>query len=291
MTALLQFMYQGVVNVKHDELPIFMKIAASLQIKGLTAHEEQSHPGGSSHQQQQHHKYSHQLPHPQKDNPSRQATGKRSHEVQHEPYPMNPKRNSSAQSSRMAELLQQVQQQQSTHHHQTRPAEGDSNSEEGTINPNSNMTAEDVLMPAISLTEYPLGGHQVKREVMDPTGSPVMNNGNSSSHNNNNNQANNGNERPLFNAPLKMEFGGPELQAAAAAAYNQMAPSRSILSASSSPLGPQVNDLSLSQDGSFSRSANHMDIPTGECEALFRCNYFCNFGSLISLSLVVYRLG
>ncbi|XP_063706927.1 sex determination protein fruitless-like [Culicoides brevitarsis] len=36
MSELLQFMYQGEVNVKHIELPTFMKIAETLQIKGLT---------------------------------------------------------------------------------------------------------------------------------------------------------------------------------------------------------------------------------------------------------------
>lgn len=35
MSELLQFMYQGVVNVKHAELSSFMKIAQALQIKGL----------------------------------------------------------------------------------------------------------------------------------------------------------------------------------------------------------------------------------------------------------------
>ncbi|XP_021695074.1 broad-complex core protein isoforms 1/2/3/4/5 isoform X3 [Aedes aegypti] len=37
MQELLQFMYQGEVNVKHSELQCFMKIAETLQIKGLTA--------------------------------------------------------------------------------------------------------------------------------------------------------------------------------------------------------------------------------------------------------------
>ena len=36
MSELLQFMYQGEVNVKHAELQQFMKIAETLQIKGLT---------------------------------------------------------------------------------------------------------------------------------------------------------------------------------------------------------------------------------------------------------------
>lgn len=45
MSELLQFMYQGVVNVKHAELSSFMKIAQTLQIKGLAM---------SSNSQQQH---------------------------------------------------------------------------------------------------------------------------------------------------------------------------------------------------------------------------------------------
>lgn len=49
MTELLQFMYQGVVNVKHTELNSFMKIAQQLQIKGLAtsstnpAHQNTAH--------------------------------------------------------------------------------------------------------------------------------------------------------------------------------------------------------------------------------------------------------
>lgn len=36
MSELLQFMYEGQVNVKHSDLATFMKIAETLQIKGLT---------------------------------------------------------------------------------------------------------------------------------------------------------------------------------------------------------------------------------------------------------------
>lgn len=50
MTELLQFMYQGVVHVKHSELNSFMEIAQRLQIKGLAttpsnqpAHQTQTH--------------------------------------------------------------------------------------------------------------------------------------------------------------------------------------------------------------------------------------------------------
>lgn len=49
MSELLQFMYQGVVNVKHAELSSFMKIAQALHIKGLaTAPNNQSHPNRSA---------------------------------------------------------------------------------------------------------------------------------------------------------------------------------------------------------------------------------------------------
>lgn len=51
MTELLQFMYQGVVNVKHTELNSFMKIAQQLQIKGLAT--SSSNP--QLHQSQAHH--------------------------------------------------------------------------------------------------------------------------------------------------------------------------------------------------------------------------------------------
>ncbi|XP_029711092.1 broad-complex core protein isoforms 1/2/3/4/5 isoform X2 [Aedes albopictus] len=49
MQELLQFMYQGEVNVKHSELQCFMKIAETLQIKGLTAsHKNERSPTPSS---------------------------------------------------------------------------------------------------------------------------------------------------------------------------------------------------------------------------------------------------
>lgn len=51
MTELLQFMYQGVVNVKHTELNSFMKIAQQLQIKGLAT----SSSNQQVHQSQSHH--------------------------------------------------------------------------------------------------------------------------------------------------------------------------------------------------------------------------------------------
>lgn len=54
MTELLQFMYQGVVNVKHTELNSFMKIAQQLQIKGL-ATSSSSSSNQPAHQSQSHH--------------------------------------------------------------------------------------------------------------------------------------------------------------------------------------------------------------------------------------------
>ncbi|XP_055304631.1 GATA zinc finger domain-containing protein 14-like isoform X2 [Sitodiplosis mosellana] len=53
MTELLQFMYQGVVNVKHTELNSFMKIAQQLQIKGLhTSSKQEVHQSQSHHHAQ-----------------------------------------------------------------------------------------------------------------------------------------------------------------------------------------------------------------------------------------------
>lgn len=51
MQELLQFMYQGEVNVKHSELQSFMKIAETLQIKGLTASHKQDRGSASPGQQ------------------------------------------------------------------------------------------------------------------------------------------------------------------------------------------------------------------------------------------------
>lgn len=46
MSELLQFMYQGEVNVKQAELQSFMSIAESLQIKGLATNSNSSNNGG-----------------------------------------------------------------------------------------------------------------------------------------------------------------------------------------------------------------------------------------------------
>lgn len=67
MEKLLQFMYQGEVNVKHTELQSFMKIAETLQIKGLTTssqNKSQNSPNTSQLQQpfyQSHEEYDQQL--------------------------------------------------------------------------------------------------------------------------------------------------------------------------------------------------------------------------------------
>lgn len=66
MSELLQFMYQGEVNVKHTELPTFMKIAETLQIKGLTTPSSQKPSSPSMHHQLPHHRR--QLP-PQSGSP------------------------------------------------------------------------------------------------------------------------------------------------------------------------------------------------------------------------------
>lgn len=55
MTELLQFMYQGVVNVKHAELSQFMKIAQTLQIKGLAT---SNNNNGNGHGHDSHHRRS-----------------------------------------------------------------------------------------------------------------------------------------------------------------------------------------------------------------------------------------
>lgn len=64
MTELLQFMYQGVVNVKHTELNSFMKIAQQLQIKGLATSSTTSNQ-----QMNHHHHHSHKPLPPSPKNP------------------------------------------------------------------------------------------------------------------------------------------------------------------------------------------------------------------------------
>lgn len=66
MSELLQFMYQGEVNVKHTELPTFMKIAETLQIKGLTTPSAQKLSSPGMHHPSSHHRR--QLP-PQNTSP------------------------------------------------------------------------------------------------------------------------------------------------------------------------------------------------------------------------------
>lgn len=78
MTELLQFMYQGVVNVKHTELNSFMKIAQQLQIKGL-ATTSSSQP---AHQSQTHH-------HPQK-SPANSPVGSYGSKSALDNYPFHP---------------------------------------------------------------------------------------------------------------------------------------------------------------------------------------------------------
>lgn len=50
MSELLQFMYEGQVNVKHSDLSIFMKIAETLQIKGLTTTQKSPSPSHNNNQ-------------------------------------------------------------------------------------------------------------------------------------------------------------------------------------------------------------------------------------------------
>lgn len=331
MNALLQFMYQGVVHVKHDELKNFMQIAASLQIKGLTAHGEYHHhhnaaahnatPVNTPTQQQQnlHSKYNNNNTDSEVLTPSRDTassmpslntttmstmTSKRSQDVHHEPYPIMPKRprNHHPQQQHqphrfMAELLHQVHSQQQN---QRTSGECDlsSNSDEGSgmMNPTGSSVSEEALMPAISLTESPAFqlGH-VKRELVEghgasPSGHNTINNNNICTANANNNNKN-GSERALFlQQPLKIEFGGADLQAFKMANRTSMG-----LSNPSSPASYKYDHhtsehLNMSNDLSFSKSANHMDIPTGEWGTFYSllllvfCSFWYPLGLIISMS-------
>lgn len=41
LSAMLHFMYQGEVNIKQEDIASFLKVAETLQIKGLTAESEE----------------------------------------------------------------------------------------------------------------------------------------------------------------------------------------------------------------------------------------------------------
>lgn len=276
MSALLQFMYQGVVNVKHSELPIFMKIAASLQIKGLTAHEDGQ-------------KYAASVASPATAAPPpltaaaagstkdpSPTTSKRSQDqdVLHETYPIMPKRRSNqAHTSHrmMAELLHQVQTQQqnlrSAEFMNSESTEGNHGHGHGHSNSGSSI-AEDVLMPAITLSEsssrFHLGTVKREEEAVDNNSVTSV-----ATHNNN------GSERAFFASPLKIEFGGggsaSDLQAVTTAAAMSYHMNRQGGGLSTSPQAYKFDhsgDLNLtgntSNDEYNKSSMNHMVIPTGE---------------------------
>lgn len=251
MTALLQFMYQGVVNVKHTELPLFMKIAASLQIKGLTAHEDSHSASGSAPPGGAHHKYSAAgaMSPPTHASTPTMGHNKRSHDVLHEPYPIMPKRKQPQRL--MAELLHQVQQVSQQQHHRSLEADV-SNSDSGEGHANRTPTGEDALMPAISMSEsssrFDLGS--VKRETCE--GSPAGNNS----------------ERTPMTPPPSFEFNGgtSTLQGTGSGAPGATKSHSTNNSAGGMPPMYQFeypNDLHMGNE-SFSKSANHMDIPAGE---------------------------
>lgn len=259
--------------MKHSELPIFMKIAASLQIKGLTAHEDgqryaasvasptllgpPSTAAGAA---------STKDPSP----PSvAQTTSKRSQDLLHETYPIMPKRRSNqAHNSQrmMAELLHQVQTQQQNLRSNAAASEFmSSESTEGNHGHghghSGNNIAEDVLMPAITLSEsssrFSLSSVKREEEAVDNNSVTVA------SHNNNNN----GSERSLFASPLKIEFGGgpaSDLEAVTTAAAMSYHMNRQGLPS------PQAYKFDLNLTGNSSNdefnksSMNHMVIPTGE---------------------------
>lgn len=254
-----------------------MKIAASLQIKGLTVHEDNTSLNNDSGVGPE--KFDHSVSLAKEDSASQlaQLSGtKRSQDVQHEPYPIMPKRRHHHNHQNhhhhqppppqqlMAELLHQVQsqqQQQQQSHHEEKSLEDHSEDAVPETSTRENLPMPEIYNPELT---YQLENRQSKREAFEQINSPLSsnhhNNADLSSTSSKFQDTNNGPDREghLFVTPLKMGFGNMDIQAAAAAAVRyQMAPNRGAMKAPSSP----PSDLS---SDSFNLSGNHMEIPTGE---------------------------
>lgn len=237
MSELLQFMYQGEVNVKHTELPTFMKIAEMLQIKGLTTPSNQKLPSPSHHQIQHHRRQQSTPPvHMVHGNPkiinssdsNLSSPQPNAYSTPHGPMPKGIETPSVSSQKRPNDYS--VSESHGYPKRQQKRSVSDMNeNSSGTtheMNADSmdNVTDEVFMpqIPQISMTES--RGFDIKREAPDMSSSPVPRSGNNSGYNYDFNNINPGGST---------SFGGKEYP----------------------------NDLHLNEYGS---KGSHMEIPPGK---------------------------
>ena len=235
MTELLQFMYQGEVNVKHTELQSFMKIAETLQIKGLTTSQKSNNQqlaanlqkptnlSSDSHQAQSNvieTKINSSSPSSSMKSELSYLAGQKRHSeyvAANEPYPIYPKK-------------------------QLKRNMVDMNETNTSLDSDSiDLPPDEVFMPAVSMIE-----HNVKRESMDDNSSP--NNTYHHQHLHHHRPS-----LPSTSTPLPLHQGYLYDHNASTGSY-----SKNI---------DYPNDLNF--PGDFGKGSGHMDIPAGESKKWF----------------------
>lgn len=256
MCELVQFMYQGAVSVKQTELSTFMKIAQTLQIRGLTTNSSNTPQPATSHtpsqlteKQSASEKSSNSTPSQRSDNTSEPGSNPKAGNQSESNIPQSPvasnitQPKSSPESSALKRLNEYSTESLSIYSKKQRSRNldggGSSGSSADDMQSDSmdHMHQDDVFIPPIpqiSMIEPRFDLSNVKREQSDQPNSPGPMRGCG----------------PAQLPPSFASFDYNAYSAAAAAAVKQQI--------------EYPNDLHMPNDYSKNNFNNHMDIPASE---------------------------